>query len=169
MCAHVVVVSFLSVQSSCHEFYGWVLSFSIRQSAITDGRYPFSLWAVSLFDGKLPVCWLFCVTLPKVRPTFQQRVHWHSATYPAVEALIPFLSPTRLSFCLLWLSPRKIVNILFLLWANMKRKHIFWYFHTGEYSFFVVCILFLPLYLMARAHACTRLLCWGAILSSNHC
>lgn len=69
--------------------------------------------------------WLFCVTLPRVHPTFLQRVHWHTATYPAVEALIPFLSPTSLSFWLLWSPPGKIVNIVVLLWANMKRKHVF--------------------------------------------
>lgn len=122
-----------------------MLSFSVRPRAITEEQYPFfSLWAVSPFGGKLPARQLFCVTLPRVHPAFQQRVHWHGATYPAVEALIPFLSPTCLSFRLLWLSSGKIANTLFLLWANMKREHVSSSFHPGDYSCFIVYIVFAP-------------------------
>lgn len=126
--------------------YGRV-SFSVRPRAITEEQYPFfSLWAVSPFGGKLPARQLFCVTLPRVHPAFQQRVPWHGARYPAVEALIPFLSPTRLSFRLLWSSSGKITNILFLLWAKIFPSWRFFLLHRWH-------ILFSPLHLMASTYS----------------
>lgn len=137
--------AFLSVQSSRHELTGGCHFPSDREPSQKSNIPFFSLWAVSPFGGKLPARQLFCVTLPRVHPAFQQRVPWHGATYPAVEALIPFLSPTRLSFRLLWSSSGKIANILFLLWAKIFPSWRLFLLHRWH-------ILFSPLHLMASTY-----------------
>lgn len=118
--------------------YGLPLSLSVRQSAIADKRYPFSLWAVCLFDAKLSVHAGYFVSHFQ---GFTQRSNSKStATALHIrrrKALIPFLSPTRLSFWLLSLSPGKIVNILFWLRANTKRKHVSSCVYSVDYSCFI--------------------------------